>query len=622
MHPFAAPIPSRLLPETRARLERSPAPREALDLAWSEYRHGHPGRAKALLRSLSPQPASGEGGLPELSRLLLASRVRSLPPSEERLRRLADHSARSGDRETRLVALGSYLWFLAALGAPPGSLAGQAFALAGAARDLAPGLVPGLSILAARLAFDAGEVAAMERAARSGLEAADADPNAAAALGHLVAISRLLGAANDVPPVPDGLDRLLDSRLRLLEARAWLRCGGWERARDSLAGARLRAGALRSGGFEASCRILDAELAAASGDFRQAEAMLHGSGPHDAGSAPGAWRRALVRARIGLSRNRLREGKASLEAIRDDVAEHAAGPLTTEFEVLETRLARVRRGRSRIEGPAGGPPMPPEGARVGARLLAERLLDPRACRHALLRPMLALRSDPEPSARRLLLLARSANALRRGRFPAAARLLGEASRWQRADTPDRRLAIAETALRAVLEGRTAPLDAAQGPTGLRDLHRLLAYVTRNPPRAVLVTRDRRIPLAEWDLARIRAARDHQPLWVDVEAREAFHLGAPLDLRRRPRLFSTLVHLLGSAGVPQDAATLVRAIWGRRYVPYETDHLVHTTISRLRRRLPDQTWIRTEEARYSISPDLEFLLLLPSGAGTGQPIPMT
>jgi hypothetical protein len=98
-----------------------------------------------------------------------------------------------------------------------------------------------------------------------------------------------------------------------------------------------------------------------------------------------------------------------------------------------------------------------------------------------------------------------------------------------------------------------------------------------------------------------ARRDAPDLVLDLASRTVSFRGRTLDFRRRERMVRLLVALLRAPGRLIPLEELVETVWERRYLAYETDGLVHTAISRLRRVLGSREVIVEELGAYGLSP---------------------
>lgn len=571
----------------RHHTSRHLAPRSWLHLAWGEYLHQNPDRARAALRRAARtarEPAdradvqltaclieellqaAGDGGRGAST----PSGGRAAPGRS--LLALAHHAVGPDSERCPLAVRREFLRELQARAEVAGS-----------------SLAPALALAESFAAMQAGGLAEATRLARAVARRSDAPPGMvgrarflAQVLAHRAGGGGLLQGLSLAGQNPQ---ELLSSRLAL--GAALLRSGFRERARALLHQASRPGGEPVPRGAGVELQLLRLELAVLSRDPVEVTRELAQVREFAGRDTPGAWRADLLEARHRLDCGDAISARATLSRVRPRLEALGAARPIQEARLLQLRLdlpTGLARGGElvrRWEEVAGWEEVVDRWRWVALALPA---LPEGELRRGLLAALERDAASPDPRARILRELVLGRLELAQGDRPAAAARLRGLPFPPPADLPELTLRRWTLELLAGL-----PEPSAASPA-----------VTAAPPAAPPPVASPRLDLT-----------------LDLERRTVTFRGRALDFRRRERMLHLLEAMLVRPGATVTRGELLEAVWGRPHVPYQNDGLVHTAISRLRRLLGCREVIVEEGGAYGLAPSGRHRLVGPDSASAAR-----
>lgn len=603
------------LPDWRARAGSSGRIPDRLVVAWAEYQHGNLCRARKVLDEVRG-PASAKGGPPrfKVQAFILDHLLRTREGVGAALDGLEALSGK--DLDAKLAAQAHALLERGRDGLPAGERA-QAFgALAARAERAGSPMQPHLRLCRLRSLVEAGDLAAARDEAGALMGPRPPRTGVAAGAAVVARIARVLaGDGCGLEGLPlSTLNPMEAIQARCLLAEAHLRMGHPDQALELALEVERANSVFRDGMVGARMRLIRAWVARLRGLPDEAHSQLDAGDRWGTEAGPYLLRSTLLRARLAAdqgdlagARTRLVEVLPALVRRQDAVAIGEASLLELELD-LQSRTLR------------------PTDAELGARHaeacrsqdVTDRwrmgCLIARAAPGApVVETILAdaaARASRDPRARALAGLIQASRAALAGQPKEALRIASRLESPPRDDTPDLDLGRWRGQFEVESPAAIPSWSSASGPLQLRTGARLARALV--PPdrdqRWLLTLPGREVPIDRYDLPRLVRSRARTDLFVDLPAGEVYARGQRLGLDGQRRLLEVLAYLIRHPGRPIPVEELVSRVWERRLVPFETERNVFTAISRLRKQLPDRTWLATEPDGYRLEPGLSTLLL--------------
>lgn len=402
------------------------------------------------------------------------------------------------------------------------------------------------------------------------------------------------------------LDAEEASHFRLLLARAQFRLGRWLEAEECLRDlAAHHQGEDPQGQWRAELLVLD--LALARGDLDEAHTLFERlefqALPEPRPQSRAQWQLDLRKLALAISQGDLSRAQELSESLARN---QPLGASRQDQESLSTLLLRAwlvdpkadPRDWIQRHGLCQSPPRDVSGPFL-ERLLALRGRLPQTELLGLLDGCPETLRERDPRAGRLRELLEVELELSAGRRVRARRKLLELDQAPKIDLSNRGLAR----LWSGLEQATRPSPGQAPSSGGRKVW------TRSGAKT--------LSALAWDKGQDSRARFD--LFVDLEGPEVELQGEPSALKRHPARIELLAYFLKHPDRALDKRELIEEVWGRGWIPYETDTLVYKTVARLRSQLPPG-WIQTTPEGYRLGRNFDFLLAeAPFDTGADSPM---